>query len=224
MHVHELYFGLELMKRAFVDSQTQLYQKWTSATIKRIETRIRVGDFVGTSDGLFGRVLEILQETAPKTGKAKFLVEFFEKYGEHHNECPIITPFGLYEVLEDQDIQGTLNVQHLCSSECGIKTVQHQMIERQNRNRLHDAWVHSDEQIYLINVFCARTKFPRRFPSIESTDLPKHCRDAYRRQKERERRQLDQLMMQGVDHVMENVRPPWVSNLCSSREPSRLRQ
>ncbi|KAI9104935.1 hypothetical protein DFS34DRAFT_590034 [Phlyctochytrium arcticum] len=133
--------------------KAQVYQRWTSATVRRIETRIRVGDFMGTEHGLFGRVLEILQETAPATGKTKFLVEFFEHDGEFHNECPIITPFGLYEVLEDKDIQGTLNVQHLCSSDCGIKTVHQQMIERQTRNISHDAWVHSDEQIYLINVF-----------------------------------------------------------------------
>ncbi|KAI9103972.1 hypothetical protein DFS34DRAFT_682949 [Phlyctochytrium arcticum] len=176
-------------------------QRWTSATVRRIETRIRVGDFMGMEHGLFGRVLEILQETAPATGKTKFLVEFFEHDGEFHNESPIITPFGLDEVLEDKDIQGTLDVQHLCSSECGIKTVHQQMIERQTRNISHDAWVHSDEQIYLINVFCAqlpwvRSQFPRQYPTIETTNLAQHCQDAFTRQRERECHQLEQLMMQ----------------------------
>ncbi|KAI9087741.1 hypothetical protein DFS34DRAFT_679051 [Phlyctochytrium arcticum] len=191
-------------------SQAQVYQRWTSATVRRIETRIRVGDFMGTEHGLFGRVLEILQETAPATGKTKFLVEFFEHDGEFHNECPIITPFGLYEVLEDKDIQGTLNVQHLCSSECGIKTVHQQMIERQTRNISHDAWVHSDEQIYLINVFCVqlpwvRSQFPRQYPTIETTNLAQHCQDAFTRQRERECHQLEQLMMQVMTH---SVQPP----------------
>ncbi|KAI9103867.1 hypothetical protein DFS34DRAFT_668125 [Phlyctochytrium arcticum] len=159
---------------AFIPSEQHQFQRWTTATVQPMKTRVRIGDFVGLSNGFFGRVLEILEEIAPtRTGSltTRFLIENFEISEEIYRACPVITGLDTNAVIVGGDIQCGVNCQHWCSASCIS----------------HDAWIHSDEPRYLINVFCEqhewiRARFPRHYPTLESTDLEKHCREAFDRQ------------------------------------------
>ncbi|KAI9102782.1 hypothetical protein DFS34DRAFT_692281 [Phlyctochytrium arcticum] len=178
-------------------SEQQQYQRWTSAIVLHVVIRVRIGDFVGLSDGSFGRVLEILEQIVPwntKRYSARFLIQEYDLSGEYHHECPVIHGLGSYAVIAGRDIQGGINCQHWCSASCKSGKEDELVLEGRRRTIPHDAGIHSDEKRFLINVFCmqhewVRNRFPRQYPSLESTNLEQHCRDAFDQQSE----ELDRL-------------------------------
>ncbi|KAI9103887.1 hypothetical protein DFS34DRAFT_645962 [Phlyctochytrium arcticum] len=133
----------------------------------------------------------------PKNAKrcsARFLIEEYDLSGEYHRQCPVIHGLGSYAVIAGRDIQGGINCQHWCSASCKTGKEDELVLEGRRRTIHHDAWIHSDEKRFLINVFCmqhewVRNRFPQQYPTLESTNLEQHCKDAFDRQGE----ELDRL-------------------------------
>ncbi|KAI9104014.1 hypothetical protein DFS34DRAFT_590427 [Phlyctochytrium arcticum] len=139
-------------------SEQQQYQRWTSAIVTHAIIRVRIGDFVGLSDRSFGRVLEILEQIVPKNAKrcsARFLIEEYDLSGEYHRQCPAIHGLGSYAVIAGRDIQGGINYQHWCSVSCKTGKEDELVLEGRRRTIHHDAWIHSNEKRFLMNVFYA---------------------------------------------------------------------